>query len=391
MRKVAAEAVTYGQQILPDGQKNRRVVVILNPNAKKKSSQKLFDTYCGPILYLAGIQVDIIKTESEGFARSYIETELTELPDALVVAGGDGTLLEVVTGLMRRDAASCPIGVLPLGRNNMFSSKLLAFSNRGRLEEVQALTSATMSVIRNQIETFDVLKVDIIEQHDTETTSNPKKSIYAMSVIQMGAFRDAMSVRDKYWYFFSWRENASLFFNAFKTKTVNWFLSGTYTTTAPCSGCSNCYEVPNSNSTKNRWWSVIVPKKIEPKNVVQIRSRLNPECGVPQNSSFDNKNEMLLATRSMKRQTNEAPGIMVRWGSSNVKKIDWIRDSWKRLDDITESAVLSDPTYCRTLQLIPDEEPKETFISIDNEEFELKPIRVQLIPNRVSIFKNNSS
>lgn len=58
---------------------------------------KQFEQYCAPILNLGGLSIDIVKTEHEGHARRYVE-ELETLPQAILCAGGDGTLCEIVTG-----------------------------------------------------------------------------------------------------------------------------------------------------------------------------------------------------------------------------------------------------------------------------------------------------
>lgn len=63
-----------------------------------------FETYCAPILHLGGLSIDVIKTESEGYARQYIE-QLDKLPQAILCAGGDGTVSEVVTGAVNIDIA----------------------------------------------------------------------------------------------------------------------------------------------------------------------------------------------------------------------------------------------------------------------------------------------
>lgn len=47
---------------------------------------------------MAGIAIDIVQTDSEGHARRYME-DLDKLPDAILVAGGDGTLSETITGI----------------------------------------------------------------------------------------------------------------------------------------------------------------------------------------------------------------------------------------------------------------------------------------------------
>lgn len=56
-----------------------------------------YDDYCAPILHLGGLSIDLVKTDSEGHARRYIE-EIDELPEVILCAGGDGTLSDIVTG-----------------------------------------------------------------------------------------------------------------------------------------------------------------------------------------------------------------------------------------------------------------------------------------------------
>lgn len=53
-----------------------------------------FEKYCAPLLHLAGYCVTVLTTEREGGARSLVENLIGET-DALIVAGGDGTLSEV--------------------------------------------------------------------------------------------------------------------------------------------------------------------------------------------------------------------------------------------------------------------------------------------------------
>lgn len=60
--------------------------------------------------------MDILQTESEGHAKRLMEN--LSNTDAIVVAGGDGTLSEVVTGLLRRDDINDSAAV-PIGRLNV--------------------------------------------------------------------------------------------------------------------------------------------------------------------------------------------------------------------------------------------------------------------------------
>lgn len=105
-------AAQIGNQTIPVTVSPRKVTVILNPNANKRKAQAEFEKYCVPLLHLAGINVEIVKTESEGHAKDLIEHLQAE---AVVVAGGDGTLSEVVTGLLRRTNENGS-SLVPLGK-----------------------------------------------------------------------------------------------------------------------------------------------------------------------------------------------------------------------------------------------------------------------------------
>lgn len=395
MRSVCAEAKTYGEQLLPDGTNNRRVIVILNPTADKRSAEKKFQKYCGPILFLSGIRVDIVKTESEGFARNYIETEITELPDAILVAGGDGTLSEAVSGLMRRSVPhSCPIGVLPVGRTNTMAGRIFPSVSGGRLREVEQMTSAAMSVVRGKVAKKDVLKIEILpEPESTENDDAPKKPIYALASIKWGAFRDAVALRDRYWYYGGLKQRAAILFNAFRTSRVNFDCKGLLTTTPPCEGCAHCFESPDQKPTYkgSNWWSSFVPTRSSKKESSDpSRTRLNPECGHRLELQMADVSELLLTTRNVEDILESPPRLNIRLGTANVSKTDWIRDAWQRTNDELNSKVLDRIIGSRTMELIPEQRTKadgsEEYYSIDNEAFEVKPIRVTLLPEHVSIF-----
>lgn len=99
MRSYCEAATKYGHEKILPSENPRLVTVILNPSANKRKAIKQFEKYCAPILNLAGICVDIVQTESEGHAKTLVEK--LDPCDAIVVAGGDGTLSEVVTGVLR--------------------------------------------------------------------------------------------------------------------------------------------------------------------------------------------------------------------------------------------------------------------------------------------------
>ena len=105
----------------------RHVTVILNPVANKKQSKADYEKYCAPLFNLAGLKVSLVITEAEGQAKDLMQ--VMDNTDCVVVAGGDGTVHEVITGLLRRDDANIaskrfPIGIVPVGKNNNVAFEL---------------------------------------------------------------------------------------------------------------------------------------------------------------------------------------------------------------------------------------------------------------------------
>lgn len=96
MRTACKEALKYGDSTIDMLENPVHVTVILNPVANKRSAKQDFEKYCEPLLHLAGLQVDVIQTTSEGNAKELVET--LKGTQAIVVAGGDGTVSETVTG-----------------------------------------------------------------------------------------------------------------------------------------------------------------------------------------------------------------------------------------------------------------------------------------------------
>lgn len=96
MRAACKEAAKYGDTLIPMDQSPMLVTVILNPVANKRNAKQDFETYCEPILQLAGLQLNVIQTTAEGNAKEVMES--LSGTEAIIVAGGDGTLSETVTG-----------------------------------------------------------------------------------------------------------------------------------------------------------------------------------------------------------------------------------------------------------------------------------------------------
>ena len=111
----------YGQDKLDSFHQPRHITVILNPVACNKKGKLKYEKYAAPLFHLAGLRVSLIQTEREGQAKDLME--IMDNTDAVVIAGGNGTMHEAVTGLLRRNdqeivSQKLPIGLIPIGKRN---------------------------------------------------------------------------------------------------------------------------------------------------------------------------------------------------------------------------------------------------------------------------------
>ncbi|XP_062043588.1 acylglycerol kinase, mitochondrial isoform X4 [Lepus europaeus] len=156
-RAACQEAQVFGNQLIPPNAQVKKATVFLNPAACKGKARTLFEKNAAPILHLSGMDVTVVKTDYEGQAKKLLE--LMESTDVIIVAGGDGTLQEVVTGLLRRaDEATfskIPIGFIPLGQTSSLSPTLFAKSGN----KVQHITDATLAIVKGETVPLDVLQI----------------------------------------------------------------------------------------------------------------------------------------------------------------------------------------------------------------------------------------
>ncbi|XP_058055935.1 acylglycerol kinase, mitochondrial [Anopheles bellator] len=404
MRYYCTEASRYGDVKISQTQRPPKVLVLLNPAANRKSSEEDFQNYCEPILHLAGFEVDIVKTDSEGHARRYVE-ELGTLPDALIVGGGDGTLSEAVSGMKRRpDGAQCPIGVLPLGRTNTLATKLFTAegAKHSDLENVRTMANAAYAVIAGKKEKKDIMRIEVLPSVADETP--PEKPVYALGALQWGAFRDILALRDKYWYTASLRDYTAFLFNAFDGGHT-WNCKARLAYTEPCTGCRNCYRdlddqwgaTKKQEQQARRWWSVFVPRAKGPPKTDYTKI-VNDKCSVRHELEVD-PSELIVKTNNVdesdeggETKQSESSKLRLVVGPSVESGFSFIGESWGRLRgrkylESAPTAVIS----ARTIELLPErlkveETDPELYYSIDNEAFEVRPVRVTLVPKAVEMF-----
>lgn len=98
----------------------KKVYLIYNPFSGNKKGVTIL-TKIRPILEEGGMELNVIETEYAGHARKLACTLPYDGYDGLCVIGGDGTMHEIVNGMLKReDGQKLPIGLIAGGTGNSF-------------------------------------------------------------------------------------------------------------------------------------------------------------------------------------------------------------------------------------------------------------------------------
>lgn len=101
-------------------------VLIFNPHASK-GIKRFSEEKIQKALSDAGIEADLIRTERAGHAIELAETAAREGAERVFVSGGDGSINEVVNGLInaqKQGYTGTALGFFPTGRGNDFCDAL---------------------------------------------------------------------------------------------------------------------------------------------------------------------------------------------------------------------------------------------------------------------------
>jgi diacylglycerol kinase (ATP) len=149
----------------------KNIVVILNGISLRK---KLFyKTFLPSLSEIANIQVKETLTKNDAVLLASKAAD--QFVDAVLAAGGDGTLNQVVNGILtgRETATKLPvIGLIPLGSGNDFA----------RSAAIKTNVSQIVSLIQN----FHPRKIDVGKIHFTTFQSAQTESRYFVNMADIG-------------------------------------------------------------------------------------------------------------------------------------------------------------------------------------------------------------
>jgi YegS/Rv2252/BmrU family lipid kinase len=151
--------------------------MIVNPSGGTRRGLAILDQV-HPLLARHGIALDVYRTEHRGHATEIVRLLDFAGLDGLGVIGGDGTIHEVVNGLLARtDSSRLPLGLIPAGTGNTIQHDL------GCDDPVRAVENIVAGRRR---------KIDAVH------VSMPNQVAYCLNIVGWGAVTDINRTADRW-------------------------------------------------------------------------------------------------------------------------------------------------------------------------------------------------
>ncbi|MBK6509541.1 MAG: NAD(+)/NADH kinase [Haliea sp.] len=110
----------WEHQRLPGTPDIQTVVIIYNPLSGRGKTGHVAQQACARFEAFGWQVQQVIPTAYAGHAEAVLAPQWSDSVDLIVVVGGDGTLREVVTGLIRTGSRTC-LGFIPMGNANVMA------------------------------------------------------------------------------------------------------------------------------------------------------------------------------------------------------------------------------------------------------------------------------
>ena len=154
-----------------------KFILTVNPHCGKKQGHSILKNI-EPVFNAKNVELYIVETNYAGHAKEIANQIDLNTYDAFIAIGGDGTLLEVVNGMLTRDdAIKIPIGMIPGGSGNSYMHDL------GLTNPIEAANA----ILRGQKRLVDTIHIDA--NHVVQ---------YAMNMIGWGLVAEVGKMAEKY-------------------------------------------------------------------------------------------------------------------------------------------------------------------------------------------------
>jgi diacylglycerol kinase family enzyme len=367
LQSYCLNALKYSKEKFNPESNIKRVTVFLNPIANKERGRFLYDKHIAPLLYLSGLDVRLIRLEKNSEANEYMKALDLNDTDCIVVAGGNATLNEVISGLMNREDSAqflkrIPIGVLPIGQTNNFSRKWFDSSDN----EIRFHADSAMAIIKGETKPANLLKITV-NQNEKESESNEKvdektgaysllkqNKIYALSNFSCGFVTSTDANLDNYWYFG---------FNTLRQRMNHYFMKRyllrnpynyEFTYKNKCYGCSKCLnsvDLNNRLKQVNEEYENVKRNQFNKnlslfKRLISILSHSRPNSKEIQMNLLKQKEEQMKELRSAIEKSKRANKDCEKIYTSNLLQVQLYANINEQEDEpYIDTVIVKDPKF----------------------------------------------
>lgn len=165
----------------------QRIHLIINPKAGHRAGNR-YGAGIAQQLRRAGLRVEAQFTRGPRDAVELVRQAVAGKPDAIVIAGGDGTLNEAINGLLQSGAPQIPLGLIPIGTGNDFAKMLDLRPHDWRTACTRILDGKPRQVDAGQVnETFFINGVGIGFDAQVALEANRLKYLPGSLLVYAGA------------------------------------------------------------------------------------------------------------------------------------------------------------------------------------------------------------
>lgn len=154
----------------------KKYTLIVNPHGGNGKGLAILDQV-QETFEAVSAELDIHITQAAGDGLRIAKDLSLDTSDGVCVIGGDGTIHEVVNGLMQRSSAPPPLGIIPAGTGNSVHQHF----------NIANPSEATRRIIKGKTEPLDLARLTV-----------NKETSYAANVIGWGVFVDINQTAERW-------------------------------------------------------------------------------------------------------------------------------------------------------------------------------------------------
>ncbi|WKX93827.1 hypothetical protein Q1695_011246 [Nippostrongylus brasiliensis] len=342
----ALEAKKFGEETISAEERPRRVLVLANTSSNERASYDDFTKNALPLMNLAGLQVDIIKADSESQLEALAAAVDTQEADAMYIVGE--------------------------------SSK-----------DVRRMCESAMALIEENRRSVPAFELTV------EGADSDVQPIYSVGDVGAGWFRHIEERRRKLWYFGAAKRRWAYFWEMLKRSPTDMEAKLLYE--EACTGCRTCRPPVVFEPPAWRWWHILTgpPRQPEKEATKDYSNIVNENCG--RLREVELKGTDLIIENNPQEDTG---CLRVRMGGTAAGRRGVIADGWRRCSSNRVGTTDNDDFYttdllAKAVSLTFVKLPEfihRLYVSSDHmsENLEGKKIKVKATDRRVEMYLPNA-